>query len=323
MSRPLRLQYPGALYHVTARGNARQAIVRDDSDRQRFVATIATMVEQYQVVCHAWVLMNNHYHLLLETPQANLSQALRHLNGVYTQAFNRRHRRVGHLFQGRYKAIIVEKEGYLLELCRYVVLNPVRAQMVTQPRAWRWSSYRATAGVEEVPPWLTVDWILGQFAQTRGRAQGEYAQFVAEGHRQEPKPWEQVQGQIYLGSENFLQQVQQRVGTETRAEIPVVQQQPGRPTLATIVGLIAQGYGQSEAEIRRQTRQPSEARQVAVYAARRIAGSDLQTIGRYFGLSYPAVSRRVQAVEATLKHDASFRKRVARILSFLDAQVKT
>ena len=95
------------------------------------------MVEQYQVVCHAWVLMNNHYHLLLETPQANLAKALRHLNGVYTQAFNRRHHRVGHLFQGRYKAIIVEKEKYLLDLCRYVVLNPVRAKVVTQPQAWR------------------------------------------------------------------------------------------------------------------------------------------------------------------------------------------
>jgi putative transposase len=100
--------------------------------------------------------MNNHYHVLLETPQANLAHALRHLNGVYTQAFNRRHRRVGHLFQGRYKAIVVEKEAYLLELCRYVVLNPVRAKLVTQSQVWRWSSYRATAGLEEVPPWPSL-----------------------------------------------------------------------------------------------------------------------------------------------------------------------
>ena len=107
-------------------------------------------------------------------PQANLAHALRHLNGVYTQAFNRRHRRVGHLFQGRYKAIVVEKEAYLLELCRYVVLNPVRAKMVTQPRAWKWSSYRATAGMEEAPPWLTVDWVLGQFARTRRQAHRAY-----------------------------------------------------------------------------------------------------------------------------------------------------
>jgi REP-associated tyrosine transposase len=314
MSRPLRLQYPGAIYHVTARGNARQALVRDDSDRQRFVATVASMVAQYQVVCHAWVLMNNHYHLLLETPHANLSHALRHLNGVYTQAFNRRHRRVGHLFQGRYKAIVVEKEAYLLELCRYVVLNPVRAKMVTQPRAWKWSSYRATAGVDAAPPWLTVEWVLGQFARTRARAHRAYVQFVAAGQTRKVVPWERVQGQIYLGGEDFLQQVQERVGTERRAEIPEEQQRPGRPTVAAILEKIAQGYGQSEAEIRRATRRPSEARQVALYAARRLAGKDLQTIGRYFGMSYPGVSRRVQAVEMALQHEGSLRTRVEEVL---------
>ncbi len=314
MSRPLRLQYPGAIYHVTARGNARQAIVRDDHDRQRFVATVATMVAQYQVVCHAWVLMNNHYHLLLNPPQANLAQALRHLNGVYTQAFNRRHRRVGHLFQGRYKAIVVEKEAYLLELCRYVVLNPVRAKMVTQPRAWKWSSYRATAGVDEAPPWLTVEWVLGQFARTRERAHREYVQFVAEGQTRKVVPWERVQGQIYLGGGDFLQQLQERVGMERRAEIPEEQQRPGRPTLAAILEKIAQEYGQSEAEIRRATRRPREARQVAIYAARRLAGSNLQTIGCYFGMSYPGVSRRVQAAEMALQHDGSLRTRVEGIL---------
>ena len=148
-------------------------------------------------------------------------------------------------------------------------------------------------------------------------------QFVAESHKQETQPWEQVQGQIYLGSEDFLQQVQQRVGPETRAEIPVIQQQPGRPTLAAIVRQVARGYGQSEAEIQQPTRRPSEARQVAVYAARRIAGSDLLTIGRYFGLSYPAVSRRIQAIETRLQHDGSLRKQIAGVLGTTDAKVKT
>lgn len=157
MARPLRLAVAGGIYHVTARGNERKALVRDDRDRARWVDTLAQMVEQYRVRCHAWVLMTNHYHLLLETPDPNLSLAIRHLNGVYTQAFNRRHRRVGHLFQGRFKAIVVEKEAHLLELCRYVVLNPVRAGTVTHPRAYAWSSYRATAGQAPVPVWLTVD----------------------------------------------------------------------------------------------------------------------------------------------------------------------
>ncbi len=117
MARPLRLSFAGGVYHVTARGNERKALVRDDRDRARFVETLAQMVAEYRVGCHAGVLMTNHYHLLLETPTPKLSLAVRHLNGVYTQAFNRRHRRVGHLFQGRFKAIVVEKEAHLLELC--------------------------------------------------------------------------------------------------------------------------------------------------------------------------------------------------------------
>ncbi len=160
MARPLRLNFAGGVYHVTARGNERKALVRDDRDRARFVDTLAQMVQQYRVACHAWVLMTNHYHLLLETPTPNLSLAIRHLNGVYTQAFHRRHRRVGHLFQGRFKAIVVEKEAHLLELCRYVVLNPARAGLVAHPRRYGWSSYRATAGEAPVPSWLTVDWTL-------------------------------------------------------------------------------------------------------------------------------------------------------------------
>ena len=140
-------------------------------------------------------------------PPGHLSHALRHLNGVYTQAFNRRHRGWAISFRGRYKAIVVEKEAYLLELCRYVVLNPVRAKMVTQPRAWKWSSYRATAGMEEAPPWLTVDWVLGQFARTRRQAHRAYQQFVAAGQTRKVLPWERVQGQIYLGGEDFLQHV--------------------------------------------------------------------------------------------------------------------
>jgi len=125
MARPFRLAFADGVSHVTARGNERKAIVRDDTDRARFLDTLAAMVDLYRARCHAWVLMDNHEHRLLETPSPNLSQALRYLNGVYTQAFNRRHRRVGHLLQGRFKAILVEKDAHLLELCRYVVLNPV------------------------------------------------------------------------------------------------------------------------------------------------------------------------------------------------------
>jgi len=143
MARPARICFPGALYHVMARGNARDPVVRDDVDRRCFLGTVAHVVDRYALVLYAYCLMDNHYHLLLETPKANLSQALRQLNGVYTQAFNRRHGKVGHVLQGRFKSILVDKDSYLLELARYVVLNPVRAKAVRKPEAYRWS-IRAT-----------------------------------------------------------------------------------------------------------------------------------------------------------------------------------
>lgn len=171
MARPLRIEYEGAVYHITSRGNARQDIFLDERDRLSFVTVLGNVVARYNWGCHAYCLMPNHYHLLIETPEANLSCGMRQFNGVYTQAFNRRHNRVGHLLQGRYKAILVEKESYLLELARYVVLNPVRAKLVRHPRAWRWNSYRAMAGEEKVPEFLTVHLILSSFTKT---AIGQY-----------------------------------------------------------------------------------------------------------------------------------------------------
>src|SRR6185369_14384072 len=171
MPRPKRIQYEGAVYHVTSRGNERRKIVLDDKDRWLFVRMLSETIEEHGILCHGWVLMDNHYHLLVETPSGNLSTAMKHLNGIYTQKFNRRHDRVGHLFQGRYKAIVVDKNRYLQELCRYVVLNPVRAGMVKEPKGWKWSSYRATAGFESAEPWLEVSWILEQFGKNLKKAQ--------------------------------------------------------------------------------------------------------------------------------------------------------
>lgn len=320
MARPLRIQFPHAVYHVTARGNERKAIVQDDDDRVRFIQTVAAMVEQYQVLCHAWVLMDNHYHLLIETPQANLSRAIRHLNGVYTQAYNRRHHRVGHLFQGRFTAILVEKEAYLLELCRYVVLNPVRAGIVKHPKEWSWSSYRATAGEERIPEGLTVDWLLGQWGRQRGRAQSAYRQFVREGiHRQE-RPWSDLKGQVYLGSEGFLKNVQARLTGREDAEIPMIQKQPARADIEEILRQVVRNYGKSEQEVTQPTRRPSEARQAAIYLARRVGGLELKEIAKLFGMGYTGISRRVSEMAKRMEEDKQFRKKINDIL---DSKVKT
>ncbi len=155
MARPLRIEYPGAVYHVTSRGNEKKAVFKDDQDRELFLKILAEVNKRYHWFCHAYCLMDNHYHLLIETPEGNLSLGMRQLNGVYTQAFNKKRNRTGHLFQGRYKAILIQKDNHLLEACRYVVLNPVGARLVERPEDWKWSSYRATVGKETAHPCLT------------------------------------------------------------------------------------------------------------------------------------------------------------------------
>src|SRR5215470_14465032 len=202
VARTLRPELPGAVYHLTSRGNARQKVFLTDDDRELFLSTLFSVIRRYGWICHAYCLMDNHYHLLVETPEANLSIGMRQLNGVYTQAFNRRHKRVGHLFQGRYKAIVVEKESHLLELCRYVVLNPLRVKGKARRR--HWSSYQATAGMASIPEFLTVDWILKQFGNKHRAAMAAYRVFVKEGL--ESRPWEKLTGQIYLGSERFVEE---------------------------------------------------------------------------------------------------------------------
>jgi len=203
MARPLRIEYEGAVCHVTSRGNAGADIFLDDVDRSRFVDVLASTIERFGWICHAYCLMSNHYHLLIETPQPNLSRGMKHLNGVYTQWFNRKHSRFGHLVQGRFKSIIVEKESYLLELARYIVLNPVRAKMVRSTRDWRWSSYRATVGVIQPPPFLVTDWVLSQFGKDRASAAHAYREFVKRGKGIDI--WEETTAGVLMGSDSFVQ----------------------------------------------------------------------------------------------------------------------
>ena len=168
MSRPLRLELAGGLYHVTSRGDGRENIYLDDGDREVWLETFGNVCARFNWVCHAWCQMSNHYHVVVETPEANLAQGMRQLNGVYTQRFNRKHGRVGHVFQGRYKAILVERDSYLLELARYVVLNPLRAGTVARLEDWTWSSYLASCGRTSSPAWLQSDWI-GHWPRSRTR----------------------------------------------------------------------------------------------------------------------------------------------------------
>jgi REP element-mobilizing transposase RayT len=186
MARPLRIEFPGAVYHVTSRGDRREPIFVDDEDRRALLEVVGQALSRFDAQMLAYCLMGNHYHFVLHTRRANLSMLMRHVNGVYTQAFNRRHGKVGHLFQGRFKAILVDRDAYLLEVCRYVELNPVRARSVRQPEAWPWSSYRAHVGLAEAPQWLDVEGLHGYVlgcpvtsAADHRRAANRYAELVA------------------------------------------------------------------------------------------------------------------------------------------------
>lgn len=272
MARPLRVEFSGAIYHLTSRGNARQKVFFTDTDRGLFLDTLSQVVSRYGWICHAYCLMANHYHLLVETPKANLSLGMRQLNGMYTQSFNRRHNRVGHLFQGRFKAILVEKESYLLELCRYIVLNPVRVKGKGEIGAWKWSSYRATAGLASVPEFLSTDWILEQFGKKRAKAQKQYRAFVREGL--ENRPWEELKGQIYLGSEAFIER--HCPGNQALKEIPRVQLKAVKPSLERIF---------------------AKSGKRAIVQAYKEHGYRLQEIAAHLGVHYATVSRRLKQME--------------------------
>ena len=212
MARSLRIEYPGALYHITSRGDSQERIYISDEDRYLFLNIFSEVCLRSAWICYAYCLMDNHYHLLIETPMGNLSKGMQLLNGIYTQKFNRRHNKVGHVFQGRFKAILVDKDSYLLELSRYIVLNPVRAKMVNSPHEWKWSSYLATTLKESKPSWLFADKILCLFSQVVPTAIQKYQEFVINGIKNK-SPWQDLKKQIYLGSDAFINDMLKKIDT--------------------------------------------------------------------------------------------------------------
>lgn len=275
MARPLRIEYDGAVYHVTARGNERKPIFKDDKDRLLFFDIMNQIKKRYNWLCHTYCLMNNHYHLMIETPDGNLSHGMRQLNGVYTQAFNKKHKRVGHIFQGRYKAILIQKESHLLEVCRYVVLNPVRARAVKKPERWKWSSYNSIAGREKPESFLTTEWILGQFGSDREIAERRYCEFIKEGETKE-SIWEEVKGQSFLGEDKFVEKLLKYTKeNEQIKEIPKRQRYMGRPGIKDLFEMVSS----------KQQRNKKIIKAIERY------GYSQKEIADYLGMHYSTVSR--------------------------------
>jgi REP element-mobilizing transposase RayT len=277
MARPLRLEIAGALYHVTSRGDRREDIYLDEDDREAWLEVLGRVCERFNWVVHAYCQMTNHYHLLVETVDGNLSNGMRQLNGFYTQRFNRHHGMVGHLYQGRYKAILVQKENYLLELTRYVVLNPLRAGMVKNLEDWHWSSYPAMIGRVSAPHWLDVEWLLGQFGRQRKRARQAYGRFVMQG-QELSSPLDQTRHQLVLGDDAFVDQYRQGKKAEELREVSKAH----RRSIALSLDEYQQNY---------QNRNEAMARAYlsGVYT--------MSEIGNHFGVHYMTVSRAVRRFE--------------------------
>ncbi len=295
MSRPLRLEFPGALYHVSGRGNGGQPIFQRDEDREQFLVTLGREIQQARWLCYGYCLLDSEYRLLLETPEPNLGRGIGRLNAVYSQWFNRRYDRAGHLFQGRYKATIVDKDDYLLPLVRDLAWGPVQAGLVKRPGQWPWSSHRAIGKNRNPPPWLVVEPVLAPFAAAEEGARKAYRSYVAEG-KDAPSPLTAVRSQMYLGGAAFLAEMAERVRGLPPDQVPKAMLRPNWPTGDEIIAAVAAAAGVAAATVfDRHARQ--DVFQVAVYLLRRSANLSLREVAALAAVSPPRVSQIQRSIE--------------------------
>ncbi|MBM4045446.1 MAG: hypothetical protein FJ279_10045 [Planctomycetes bacterium] len=315
MARPLRIHYPGGVYHITARGVEKRTIFADARDYRAFLAYLERTIELYGTIMHAFCLMPNHYHLESETAKGNLSEAMQWLNTSYTVYFNRRHGRVGHLFQGRYKALLVEKESYLLELSRYIHLNPVRAGLVPEPESYSWSSYGTYVRTGRQYEWVTTDWTLAQFGKAAAHARREYRQFVEDGLRERAEdPAKQAIGGAVLGGEAFLEWVKGKFLQDRplNPEQPALRALHKGMSVEDVVAACAVVSGVGRDEIRIKGRHDNQAREMAIYLSRRRCGLNNAALGQQFGgITGSNVTHVCKKFEASLQHDRGLAKRLA------------
>ena len=283
-----------------SRGIERRDIVDDDHDRVRWLEWLERTIETYDWRVHAFVLMSNHQHVFVETPRANLSAGMQYLNGSYTSYFNRRHRRVGHLFQGRFKAQLIEEEGYFSELSRYIHLNPVRARMVDRPEQYAWSSYSGYHRADRVVPWLTYDRVLGEFTQDGKQARMAYRKFVRAGIKDPPKaPWTEAAHSVIVGSCGFVDRIRMLVQNRpTDPDIPGLQQLRQRPGLEEIVEAVAEAMAEDRSSWAAGRRNDSGGRALAAFVARRRYGYSAKQVAATLGYtSHTSVTRALERIE--------------------------
>ena len=296
MARPLRITYPGAFYHVTSRGNEQNDVFKSQRDREKFLEYLASATERYGAVIHTYCLLSNHYHLLLETPEGNLSQIMRHVNGAYTTYFNVKRKRAGHLFQGRFKAILVEADEYALELSRYIHLNPVRAVMVSRPEEYRWSSYNNYIGQDNAPLWLKMETILDYFSSSAKEARQQYRSFVEDLLGKEyDSPFKNTFGAAVLGSAEFIETVTREHLSEKEIDRTVsgIRQFKTKPEPKEILKAVAAIMGENK----------KLSRQVGMYLSHKYSGKKLREIGELFGVGETAIAEARRLLSRKMETD--------------------
>jgi len=317
MARPLRVEFSGAFYHVINRGNSGENIFRGTRDREKFLDYLGKAIERFSVKIHTYCLMTNHFHILLETELPNLSQTIQWINVSYAGYFNRKYKRPGHLFQGRFKSILVEAEEYLKQLSRYIHLNPVRAKLVDRPGDYRWSSYPVITGKTKEPTWMESAWLLSQFGKNIKQARLNYKNFVEEAEIEKLKnPAEDLSGGFILGSPEFVIWIKEAFLSDRtdESEIPQLRKLRPRTCLANIVEEVGREFNCELETILHKGRKRNAARDVAIYLARLLSAEKGKKIGAYFGnISGAAITGRFNYITKQIENDEQIRNQIQKI----------
>ena len=306
MARPLRIIYPGAFYHVTSRGNEKKDIFKSRRDREKFLEYLASAAERYGAVIYAYCLMSNHFHLFMQTPEGNLSQIMRHIIGAYTTYFNNKRKRAGHLFQGRYKSVLVEADEYATELTRYIHLNPVKAGITGKADEYQWSSYRAYIGTASTPEWLKPGFILGSFGKNEPVSRKNYRDFVdkldIEAYE---SPLKSAVGGSVLGSSDFIDEITKTHLNERGADkdIPALRHFSNRPPLEEIIEFVREVMENNE----------KLARQVCIYLCHKYSGAPLKEIAVKFDVGVTAIGEASKRIQKKMEEDKALQKLIGNL----------
>lgn len=318
MARPLRIEFENCMYHITSRGIEKNIIFKRVTDRKRFLEYLEEDLYRFNVYLYAYVLMDNHYHLFIQTTKPNLSHFMHNLNTAYSVYFNKKYHRVGHLFQGRFKAIIVDKDTYLLELIRYIHLNPVKAAMVSLPEEYRWSSYREYIGQREKKI-VKTDWLEGYFGKNGVK---KFIRFTNEGIKKEINPFKNLKASLILGSDAFVDKI--------RGKIPIIKENKEIPSYKLLKEIsvdeilkdISTYYNVSETDLLKR-RKGNIPRMITIYFIRNLSSLKLKEIAKIFNVSESGISRAAQKIKEDMKSSYKIRKDIKEIREIISAKVKT